>query len=123
MRLARQRHKGVRIGYSAMQWPQTAFRQTAHACLRRDAGVDGLVAAERYVEIREGRGVEQAEYRPPPLDQTNVDGELRPALDEAVGAIERIHQEESASDVRDAAGRHLLLGDDRDPGGQTRQAR
>src|SRR5262249_21915751 len=50
---------------------------------------------------------------PPLLDQRDVDGELRPTLDEAPGAVEGIHQKEGAAWCGRLPACTLLLGDDR----------
>ena len=59
----------------------------------------------------ESRGNDNTEDRRSILDHSNVDGELRPALDVFFGAVQRIDQDEPVADMsRQPPGRHALFG-------------
>jgi hypothetical protein len=68
----------------------------------------------------EGRRRHDAETRRAVLDQRNIDGEFRPAADELAGAVEGIHQHESATDIRGPD--RGLFRYHRDAGQKTRQS-
>ena len=57
-----------------------------------------------------GGGVDDAAGRDAVLDQRDVDGEVAAALDELLGAVERVDEEEDRR--AEPVGRLLLLGDD-----------
>jgi hypothetical protein len=92
---------------------QADLGQTANGGRRLESRIGRLARAERHIKIGERRRIDEAEHRPPLFDERNVDRKRCAALDEAVGAVERIDQEERPRDVGDAPGRHLLLGDHR----------
>ena len=52
----------------------------------------GPQAARGAIAQTQRRGIDHAQYRPAPLDQGDIDGELAVALDELLGAVEGIHQ-------------------------------
>ncbi len=61
------------------------------------------------------RDMDDAEDRDAVLDEADIDGELAVAVDELLGAVERVDEpEEGRRRNRQAVRRRMLLGDDRD---------
>ena len=76
-----------------------------------------LLRAAGRVGVEEagpGRGVDDAAGRDAVLDQRDVDGEVAAALDELLGAVERVDEEEDRR--AGAVASPAPLGDDRDLG-------
>ena len=61
---------------------------------RRHLGLDGDAVGDRNREKRARRRVNKAETREPVLDQPDIDGEVGARLDEFLGAVQRVDQEE-----------------------------
>ncbi len=72
------------------------------------------ISPERHVAIILDGCVDEAKNGLSSVHKGNIDGELAVLLEEFLGAIEGIDEEEAILDVRDIAGGERFLGYDRD---------
>ncbi len=73
-----------------------------------------FISPERYVAVILVGCVDQPKNRLFGVHKGDIDGKLAVLLEELLGAVERIDEEEAVLDIGDIAGGERLFGDDRD---------
>ena len=99
-------------------------RAASHAAAARRVLHRGTKAHRTHPQTPlwpQGRRQHHAQHRQAVFDQCDVDGELAIALDELLGAVQRVHQPEAVTHLGRVAGGHGLFGHHRDVRGQRRQ--
>ena len=91
-----------------MQRPAIESGEVSATLARLDRHLDRFAACGRHGEKQARRRIDQAEARAAVLDQGDVDGKVGALLDELLGAVERIDQEEARAERRRAIGGNLL---------------
>ena len=95
MGAAHERGEAAVLRNTGMQRPLTEAAEFGASLVRRKLDLDRLAGLDGHREKRARRGIDETKTRAPAFDQGDIDGEVASLLNELLGAVQRIDEEEA----------------------------